>query len=163
MVVARAHVISAVRTPSGFIASGFGIGLLPGAPGTWASAATLPLGWAIGSLWGSPGLYAASLVVFLIGILASERMIKRVGVEDPSVIVIDEIAGQLLVLAAVPLAYPAYLLAFIAFRICDVLKPWPASWADRQLGGGFGAMVDDIIAAGYAYAAMLLLSHLNWL
>ena len=159
----REHVVSAVKTPSGFVASGFGLGLLPGAPGSWASAATLPLAWLIASQWGSVGLYAAAAIVFCIGVVASDRMIRRIGIEDPSVIVIDEIAGQLLVLAALPMTLPAYIVGFIAFRICDVLKPWPASLADRRLGGGFGAMADDIIAAGYAFAAMALMTYLEWL
>ena len=163
MKIARSNAVAAVKTPSGFIASGFGLGLMPGAPGSWASAATIPLGWIIASQWGTPALFAASAIVFLIGVFVADRMIKTVGVEDPSVIVIDEIAGQLLVLAAAPVTLPAYALAFVAFRICDVLKPWPASWADRQLGGGFGAMADDIVAAGYAFAAMFLLTYLDWL
>lgn len=163
MKTARALVVAAVKTPSGFIASGFGLGLLPGAPGSWASAATLPLGWLIASQWGSTGLLLASGIVFIIGVLASDRMIRTLQVEDPSVIVIDEIAAQLLVLAAAPLTLPAYIVAFIVFRICDVLKPWPASWADRQMGGGFGAMADDMLAAGYALGVVYLLTLLTWL
>ena len=68
-------------------------------------------------------------------------------IEDPSLVVIDEIAGQLLTLMAAPLTWQWYLASFVAFRIFDLAKPWPASWADREVPGGFGAMLDDMIAA----------------
>ena len=105
-----------MRFPSGWIASGAGIGLLPWVPGTWASAATLPLGWLIHMQAGPIGVLVAAFVVFGIGVYAADRVVKRIEADDPSVIVVDEIAGQLLTLAVVPLTLEAYAAAFVAFR-----------------------------------------------
>ena len=82
---------------------------------------------------------------------------KAVGVHDPGAIVIDEVAGQWLTLAVAPLDPLAYLLGFVLFRIADVLKPWPASWLDRRVGGGFGVMIDDVAAAVYAGGVLAIL------
>lgn len=152
-----------MRFPSGIIASGFGIGLLPSAPGTWASAATLPIGWLIGTTTGPFGLLLAALCVFAVGVVVSSTVMRMIEAKDPSVIVIDEVAGQLLTLAATPLSIPAYIAAFVVFRAFDLAKPWPASWADRELGSGFGAMVDDMLAGAYGALAMLATVYLGWL
>ena len=80
---------------------------------------------------------------------------------DPGAIVIDEVAGQWLTLAVAPLDPLAYLLGFVLFRIADVLKPWPASWLDRRVGGAFGVMIDDVAAAAYAGGVLAIL--VSWL
>jgi phosphatidylglycerophosphatase A len=72
-------------------------------------------------------------------------------------VVIDEVAAQWLVLAAAPPHLLAYAAGFVLFRIADIVKPWPASWADRAVHGGLGIMLDDILAAVYAVIALLLL------
>ena len=108
---------------------GSACGLLPWAPGSWASLAALPLAWllmAAGGLW---LLLAAALVVFLVGIWAAERYMAAVGIHDPTAVVIDEIAGQWLTLCVAPLDPLAYALGFVLFRIFDVLKPWPVELA----------------------------------
>jgi phosphatidylglycerophosphatase A len=76
--------------------------------------------------------------------------VRRGGVQDPPHVVIDEVAGQ--TLALIPASHDvfAFAVAFLAFRATDILKPWPASWADRRLTGGLGAMADDVIAGIYA-------------
>lgn len=152
-----------MRHPHGWIAAMGGIGLLPTAPGTWASAATLPLGWAIAFHGGPWGLVAASLIVFAVGVWAASRVIRQIETDDPSVIVIDEMAGQLLTLAFAPLSWQGYLAAFIAFRFFDLTKIWPASWLDREIGGGFGAMADDMLAGFYGLLVILGAAHLGWL
>jgi phosphatidylglycerophosphatase A len=152
-----------LRRPAGWIASLGGIGLLPSAPGTWASAATLPAGWGIAVLAGPWGLVAASVGVFLIGVWASNRVIRQIETDDPSVIVIDEVAGQLLTLAVAPLAWQAYLAAFIAFRFFDLTKIWPASLLDRELGGGLGAMADDMVAGLYGLLVIWGAVEMGWL
>lgn len=144
-------------------ATGAGIGLLPYAPGTWASAATLPLAWLIGHEFGPLGLGIAGLVVFCIGIFVADHVVKDMGAEDPGAIVIDEIAGQLIACAAAPMTIAGYAAAFIAFRAFDMGKPWPVSWADRELGGGWGTMVDDMMAGTYAAAVVFAADRLNWL
>lgn len=136
----------------------FGVGYLPKAPGTWGSLAALPCAWGIATLYGSVGLLAATTAVFSLGVWASGSFTRRTGRKDPGIIVIDEVAGQWLTLALVPLDPLYYLAGFILFRIADITKPWPASWADRKLGGGLGIMLDDIFAALFA-AALLFVAH----
>jgi len=142
--------------PALWLATWFGAGLLPGVPGTWASLAALPFAWGLvwwGGIW---LLLAAAAVVFALGLWAADRYMQAVKVHDPGAIVIDEIAAQWLTLAVAPLNPLAYLLGFVLFRIFDVLKPWPASWLDRRVGGAFGVMIDDIAAAVYAGAVLWL-------
>ena len=81
-------------------------------------------------------------------------------VVDPPEIVIDEVCAQWLVLALLPREVLAYILGFAAFRFVDIVKPWPAGWADRHLTGAFGVMVDDLLAAPYAIAGVWCL---RWL
>ncbi len=85
---------------------------------------------------------------------------RRDRVQDPSYVVIDEVAGQCLALLPAPRDAAAYLVGFLAFRATDILKPWPASWADRRLTGGFGTMADDFIAA--IYAGLIVYLFVTW-
>lgn len=136
------------------VASCFGIGRLPKAPGTWASLAALPFGWVLLYVGGITALAMAIPIVFVIGIWASRQIIWAIKKEDPSVIVIDEIVGQWIALLPVGLVWWQFAAAFILFRIFDVLKPWPISLVDRTVKGGLGAMADDAIA-GTAAAFVL--------
>ena len=114
------------------------------------------------SLAGGPWLLAAAaLAVFVVGIWAAERYMAAVGIHDPTAVVIDEIAGQWLTLCLVPLDPLAYAAGFFLFRVFDVLKPWPVSWLDRRVGGGFGVMIDDVAAALYAGGVLWLID--TWL
>jgi phosphatidylglycerophosphatase A len=154
--------------PAGWVASVGGAGLSPWAPGTVGSlVALLPWWWMASVQWWLPWL--AIPLVFALGVWASSVLIGRLGVEDPGVIVVDEVVGQWLALSLVdlalrfapwPLLVPstlALLLAgFLVFRLCDILKPWPASWADRKLDGGFGAMADDALAGVWAGLLIVL-------
>lgn len=148
---------------SGVISTAFGIGFLPGAPGTWASLATLPFGWLIADAGGPLALVGATLAVCLIGVVASERVVWRLGVQDPSAIVVDEVAGQLLALSLAPITWQGFLVAFLAFRVFDIVKPWPASWADRDLDGGLGVMMDDMFAGAYGALIVFAANWLGWL
>lgn len=136
--------------PSTAIATFFGTGLLPIAPGTWASAVALPFGWVIADFGGWPALLVAAAIAGLGGWWASARYVAQTGREDPSEIVIDEVAAQWLALSVVPMTFLAYFAAFFVFRLFDTLKPWPASWADREMEGGAGVMMDDVFAGLYA-------------
>jgi phosphatidylglycerophosphatase A len=134
--------------PAGWIASGFGAGLSPVAPGTvGAFAALLP--W-LGLRELSPGLYLAAVAVaFVIGVWACGRAIGMVGAADPRAVVWDEFVGQWIALAPLQWfdgGWIAVAAAFALFRAYDVLKPWPIGWADRRVGGGFGIMLDDLLA-----------------
>jgi len=148
--------------PSSLLATWFGAGLLPKAPGTWGSLAALPFGWLLFRLGGPAGLAAATLAVFFHRLSAAQNYERATAMKDPGAIVIDEVAGQWLTMIAAGLM-PAglnaatVLLAFLAFRVFDVAKPWPVGWADRRLKGAFGIMADDIIAGIYAAGAVVAL------
>jgi phosphatidylglycerophosphatase A len=149
-------------SPAGIIATWFGCGFLPLAPGTWGSVAALPVAWVIAITAGPLGLVTGVVVVFLIGIWAVNALLKRSGEDDPGSIVIDEVAGQWLTLIAVAPGVMSYGIGFIYFRLFDIFKPWPISWADRKLKGAFGVMADDILAGTFAAGATCLtLAGLN--
>jgi phosphatidylglycerophosphatase A len=139
------------------LATWFGSGLLPGAPGTWGSLAALPFAWLIALEFGPLGMLVAALAAFIVGCWAADTVAKAGGVSDPGFVVIDEVAAQWLVLAAAPTHLVAYAAGFVLFRIADIVKPWPASWADRRIHGGLGIMLDDAFAAVYAGIVLLLL------
>ena len=140
--------------PAGLLATWFGAGLTPYASGTWGSLAALPLAWLILHFGGIWHLAAATVAVSLIGWWAAEQYIRAKGREDPGDVVIDEVAGQWLTLLAAGDNIGLIAIGFILFRIADIVKPWPASWADRNVKGGLGTMVDDLFAGLYAGAAL---------
>lgn len=132
------------------IATLFSIGRVPLVPGTLASAAALPVGWWLAVIGGWMTLLAAATAITLLGIWACGRQAKLAGIDDPPECVIDEAAGQWFGL--VPVAYIgkldtvlALFLAFLLFRVFDILKPWPISRLER-LPGGLGIMADDVLA-----------------
>jgi phosphatidylglycerophosphatase A len=136
--------------PASLLATWFGAGKLPKAPGTWGSLAALPFAWVIRVELGMWALAAATVLIFAIGCWAAGAHARSHGGEDPGEVVIDEVAGQWLTLLPVAADPILYLAGFILFRIFDVWKPWPVRWADRAIGGGFGIMLDDVLAALYA-------------
>jgi phosphatidylglycerophosphatase A len=150
--------------PVALAATWFGTGLLPGAPGTWGSIAALPAAWLLLEATGAAGLIAASVAAFALGVWACGAYARALGTEDPSACVLDEVAGQWLALGIAALAGPLtpvhWIAGFAAFRLFDILKPWPASWADASLSGGLGIMLDDMVAGAYAGIAVLALGHL---
>ena len=146
--------------PAALLATWFGAGLLPWAPGTWGSLAALPCAWLIYAVFGPLGLAAAVGIVFVVGMWASAVYAGVTGAEDPGAVVVDEVAGQWLTLLVVEPDMFLYAAGFLLFRIADILKPWPVSWVDRRLKGGAGIMVDDIFAAIYAGAALLVMATL---
>ena len=133
------------------VATGFGTGRLPAAPGTWGSLAALPVAWLLVSAGGAPLLAAAAAVTSLVGWWASAAYLRTSDSGgDPGEVVIDEIAGQWIALLFAPHTLTAYALAFALFRLFDIWKPWPVGWADRNLPGGRGVMADDLLAGVYA-------------
>ena len=149
------------KDPVKLFSTWFGAGLLPKAPGTWGSLAALPFAWAM-TMWGGPSVLAiATLLVSVFGWWVADLYVRRTGVTDPGEVVIDEVAGQWLTLLAVPPDPILYLVGFILFRVFDIFKPWPVGWADREIGGGLGVMVDDLLAG--LYAALCLTGALQWL
>lgn len=146
--------------PAGWLASGFGIGLSPRAPGTVGSIAAL-LPWWFGLQHLAWPLYLAVLVVaFAIGVWSANWVIAQTRIEDPSVVVWDEFIGQWIALMMAPAGWQWMVAGFVLFRLFDIAKPWPVSWADQKLHGGMGAMLDDVLAGAYAF---LGLQGLVWL
>lgn len=139
----------------------FGFGLLPKAPGTWGSLAALPFAWFIYSYGGYQILLLATAGIFVVGVWMSGIAAAESGAEDPAEVVIDEVAGQWLTLVVVPPDFLLYAAGFVLFRVFDIWKPWPVSWADRNLKGGLGIMADDILAG--VYAAVILFALKTWL
>ena len=139
-----------MRHPYVWIATWFGAGFLRPAPGTWGSVAAIPFALI---LYQYAGLYPYLLglvVVFIIGTWASALFDKAAGGHDNKMIVVDEVVGQWL--ALLPVLYLlglnliGVLLAFVLFRLFDILKPWPISWCDKNLPGAWGVMIDDVLA-----------------
>ena len=147
-----------LRDPAALIATWFGSGLLAGAPGTWGSLAALPFAWVIHFFFGQIGLAVAIVIVFFLGLWATNRLIGGSAGNDPAYVVVDEVVGQWLVLLFIPVDPVLYAAAFMVFRIADILKPWPVSWADRAIKGAFGVMFDDILAAVYAGAVLAVIA-----
>jgi len=138
-----------VRDPVHWLAFGFGAGLLPVAPGTWASLFTAIVFWFIAPL---PTIAFTAVIVsmFVIGIWICGESARRIGVHDHGGIVFDEIVGMLLTLTVVSHEPIWIAVAFLLFRIADIWKPWPIRDVDHRLAGGLGIMLDDVLAAFYA-------------
>jgi phosphatidylglycerophosphatase A len=143
--------------PAALLATWFGSGFLPIAPGSWASLAALPCAALLVWLGGPVLVLAAGAALFVIGMWASDAYMDAVKVHDPPAIVVDEVVGQWLTLALVPVDPVVYAIGFLLFRVFDVLKPWPANFVDRTVTGGFGVMLDDVVAGIYAGAALWLI------
>ena len=152
-----------LREPMTAIVTFGGVGLLPFAPGTWGSAAALPFGWLLAVLGGWPALLVGAAIVAAIGWYAADRYVAATGREDPPEIVIDEVAAQWIALAAVPLTLWGFLAAFFVFRLFDTLKPWPASWADSEVEGGAGVMLDDLFAGAYSILPLVALRIMGFI
>jgi phosphatidylglycerophosphatase A len=152
------------RTPAWatLIATFFGIGGMRPGPGTWASTVTVllwaALAYAVAPSLRTPLAIALALVVTLIGIPAATRVARGTGIKDPQFVVIDEVAGQLVALIAVPLAWKSFLAGFILFRAFDIVKPPPVRQLEA-LPEGAGIVLDDVAAGLYALGCMHLLLH----
>lgn len=144
------------------IATFLGVGRLHPGPGSWASAATVVLWWVL-TRWLPPASQAPWLLVLAalaiaLGIPAATQAVRSSGLKDPQYVVIDEVAGQLITLMAVPVSWKSLLAGFILFRGFDIVKPPPVRQLER-LREGMGIVVDDVAAGLYALAVMQLLLH----
>lgn len=154
----------ATRAPlwANLTATFFGVGRLHPGPGTWGSAATVLLcaavSYALPASLRTPGAIIAALLVTLIGIPAATQVSRATSTKDPQFVVIDEVAGQIIALIAIPLAWKTFLAGFILFRAFDIVKPPPVRQLEK-LPEGFGIVLDDVAAGIYALAVMQLLLH----
>jgi phosphatidylglycerophosphatase A len=148
------------------VATFCGIGYLRPGPGTWASAATVAL-WSLFAHLISSGIRApaammAAALAAAIGIPAGTRVARASGEEDPSVVVIDEVAGQMIALVGAPLSWKSLLASLILFRAFDIMKPPPLRRLER-IPEGTGIMLDDVGAGLYALIVMQLLLRFGYL
>jgi phosphatidylglycerophosphatase A len=137
-----------LRSPSGLLASGLGSGLSPVAPGTAGSALGLLLFWPLQELSLTLQI-VATVLLFLVAVPASTAVARRVGMEDPGVVVIDEVVGMWVTLLGMPFTPAVAAVGFLLFRAMDVIKPYPARDLE-SLPGGWGIMWDDVVAGIYA-------------
>jgi phosphatidylglycerophosphatase A len=141
--------------PAHAVALGFGAGLARFAPGTCGTLTAWPLGWLLADehpLW----VLAVLGTSFLLGVWACGVTGRHLGVRDHGAMVWDEVVAFLLVLAILPQELGWQLAGFVAFRAFDIVKPAPIRWIERRYHGGFGVMVDDLVAAAYALLVLAL-------
>ena len=146
-----------LRDPILCLAFGFGSGLAKKAPGTCGTVAAIPLYLLLVQshfiIYSLVTIIACVVGIWICGIAAD-----KLGEHDFGGIVWDEIAGLLITLWFVDFSWQNVLLGFILFRIFDILKPWPIKWADEQVEGGLGIMLDDIIAGFIAGGLLFLIN-----
>jgi len=145
--------------PAHAIALGGGAGLSPVAPGTAGTLAAWPLGWLLTGALSPAVLLPLLLALFLLGVWACQLTGRHLGASDHGAMVWDEMVAFWLVLAILP-REPAWQLgAFVLFRAFDIAKPPPIGWLERRFRGGFGVMIDDVLAAGYALLVLALVKR----
>lgn len=145
------------------VATFFGVGFSPKAPGTFGTLAAIPLVILLAYL--GPFFYmGATLVIVLLGIMAAEAYQSRAGGHDRQDIVIDEVIGFLITMTWLPITWQSLVLGFVLFRTLDILKPFPIGYLDKKIQGGLGVVVDDM-AAGIIASLILqyLYTNTSWL
>jgi phosphatidylglycerophosphatase A len=149
----------ALRTPAGFFAFGFGSGLSRYAPGTAGTVAAIPFAVLFKQV-PLPLFWVVLAALFFAGVYLCGVASRMIGRHDPGNIVWDEMVGFWLTVALLPVTWAWWLAGFIAFRLFDILKPWPIRWLDRHVSGGFGIMLDDVVAALYAMLVLAILQRM---
>jgi phosphatidylglycerophosphatase A len=138
------------------IATFFGVGKAPKAPGTFGTLATLPLAALLN--WAGPFYIMGFIILLLpVSVWAAGVHAEQLGVDDPGEIVIDEVVGFLITMTWLPMTWQAYLLGFLLFRLLDITKPFPIGYLDRKIPGGLGVMADDIAAGIIANVILQIL------
>jgi len=138
------------------IATGFGLGYMPKAPGTWGTLLALPIHYLIVKL-PQQGYLTAIAIIIVIAVICAGAAEKIVDKPDPGLVVIDEVAGMLIAMYAIPAHPLAWLMAFLLFRFFDILKPFPVNFFDQRFHGGLGIVLDDLMAGLYALGSLQLL------
>ncbi len=141
------------RNPLHWLATGFGSGLSPFAPGTVGTLAAIPFYWLMSYLPLS-GYIAVTVVAAIAGIWICQSATKAIGQDDHGSIVWDEFVGFWITMIAAPKGLFWLLAGFLIFRFFDIIKPWPIRWLDRYVKGGLGIMVDDVLAGLFGLLVM---------
>jgi phosphatidylglycerophosphatase A len=146
---------SVIRRLARFAATGFGVGRMPVAPGTFGTLLAIPIYLVVLS-W-APGAYALLVgVMFAVGVWFCRVAVEDLADPDPSAVVWDEIVGYLVTMYLAPVGWMWVVGGFALFRLFDIWKPLPIRQIERRLAGGWGVMVDDVMAAVYACAVLQL-------
>ena len=147
-----------ISNPVHFLALGFGSGLIKPAPGTWGTLSAVPLYYLLMQFMNSASIsyFVVILLSFVVGIYLCGKTATDVGVHDHGAIVWDEIVGFLITMALVPLSWVNIVAGFVLFRIFDIIKPWPIKLLDKHVHGGFGIMIDDVLAGVFAWILLYL-------
>lgn len=149
--IKRNHVPRSIWTnPVHFLAFGLGSGSAPYAPGTFGTAAAIPIYMVLVHFLDWPVYAIVVVAMFLFGVWLCDRTERDIGVHDHSGIVWDEFVGYLVTMFAVPFGWPWIVAGFFLFRLFDVWKPFPVRWVERRNQNGFGNMADDLLAGIYA-------------
>ncbi len=135
------------RSPEFLIATWFGSGLFIPAPGTWGTIGGLLFGIPLLYLTNAAIVFITAIALFALGLWAIRKLEEKTNEHDQSFIVIDEVVAMLMVIAVTGTNPVLILGGFLLFRLFDIWKPWPIRWADRKIGGAWGVMLDDILAA----------------
>lgn len=154
--------VGLLKDPGHCLSLGFGSGLAAKAPGTFGTLAALIFYLPLSNFSG-PVYFTVTILLFLIGIPLCARTAKHLGVHDHPAIVFDEVVGFLVTMAFVKCSIFSVLLGFALFRVFDILKPWPISWLDKRVHGGFGIMVDDLIAGILAACVLEYIEYLSYI
>ncbi|MFW0097213.1 MAG: phosphatidylglycerophosphatase A [Coxiella endosymbiont of Haemaphysalis qinghaiensis] len=142
--------------PIEFIACGFGVGAIPCIPGTCGTMLGV-LFYLFLSQFSLLTYSIIALVLFIFGVIICDITNRHFGTFDHPAIVWDEIVGFLFVMITIPKIWYFILTGFILFRIFDIWKPWPINWLEKNIGGGFGVMIDDIMAVLYAWVILIII------
>lgn len=152
-----------LANPVHFLALGFGSGLATKMPGTFGTLASLPLVVLMASYSSLITYAVVTILACIAGIWICGQTADDMQVHDDPSIVWDEVAGMAITMFAVPLSWQTLLLGFVLFRVFDILKPWPISYLDKHVHGGFGIMADDILAGVVAMLCVHWVLYMGWL
>ena len=142
--------------PAHFIALGFGSGLVPKAPGTFGTLVAFPICWGLLLFLTPLGVAFAAIPLFFLGVWACDVTGRHLGVPDHGAMVWDEIVAFLPLAALASASIVLSLVAFALFRLFDIWKPFPIRELEKHVKGGLGVMIDDVVAASYAYVVFAL-------
>lgn len=142
-----------LSNPVHFLALGFGAGLIKPAPGTWGTLVAVPVYLLLVIILPASivAYFTTVLLSFIVGVYLCGQTARDVGVPDHGAIVWDEIVGFLITMSVVSPTWQNIVIGFVLFRIFDILKPWPIKLLDTHVHGGFGIMIDDVLAGIFAW------------
>lgn len=139
------------------LATWFGCGLAPRAPGTAGTLGAIPLVYLMAGI--EPVFYMAAVLLFAAAAMVVAQFFESGGEHDPAEFVMDEVAGFMVAMTWVPFSWAGVVAGFALFRLFDIWKPFPISWIDRRIKGGVGTVADDLVAGIFANIAIQVLIY----